>query len=55
MGICLHPLVVSDYVENWLGREPACEVANGLVATCDEQRASLKTGESFGCIHHEQK
>ena len=58
-GLCLHPAMRSDYVEDWTvgidwekDHERAAPV-NGVCASCDEMRGFLSVGEDFGCIYHE--
>lgn len=51
MGLCLHPSLGSDYVDDWLSRKMPEKRTDGVYAGCDENRASLNTGEDFGCVH----
>jgi len=56
-GLCLHPKIRCDLVSDCLDRELPTEEdgdppIDGVVATCDEYRAELEVGETFGCIHY---
>ena len=50
-GLCLHPALGSDYVDDWLNRKLPEERTDGVFAGCDENRGVLATGEDFGCVH----
>ena len=50
-GLCLHPALSSDGTDSWLNRESRGTRSDGVHASCDDYRATLETGEDFGCVH----
>lgn len=53
-GLCLHPSMGSDYVDDWMQRKPPQERTDGIYAGCDEGRGHVVMGEDFGCIHFQE-
>lgn len=51
-GFCANPKIQSDSIDV---EKYEFEIRDGLVATCDEQRAILRVGKDFGCIHFDRK
>lgn len=55
-GICLSLKLRADITDSWLGRSHNHITCDSLIASDNnEERASLETGELFGCIHFSPK